>query len=149
MQYSFHHSSFYLCSILLITPTSIYAIFFSSLQLIPMQHSFHHSSFYSYNFLLRSSKQHHCLLVVKLYLPCPVIAKLGFITTVVALRSLKPFCVRCNLLNLFVHISVISIGHSLQLDNFNRRCVWKRRVVFADMKVAEMCKRCIRWRRFE
>src|SRR6218665_1370657 len=102
MQYSFHHSSFYLCSILFITPASTYAVFFSSLQLLFIQFSF--EKFYA------TPLSPKCLLVVKLYLPCPVITKLGLITTVVALRSSKPLCVRCNRLNLFVHIPVISIG---------------------------------------
>src|SRR6218665_995814 len=117
MQYSFNHSNFYLCSILFITPcfylcsilfitpASTYAVFFSSLQLLFIQFSF--EKFYA------TPLSPKCLLVVKLYLPCPVITKFGLITTVLALRSSKPLCVRCNLLNLFVHISVISIGHSL------------------------------------
>ena len=65
MQYSFHHSSFYLCSILFITPASTYAVFFPSLQLLfihfslhqssfcmPTQYSFHHSNFYLCSILL-------------------------------------------------------------------------------------------------
>src|SRR6218665_1081189 len=78
MQYSFHHSSFYLCSILFITPASTYAVFFSSLQLLFIQFSF--EKFYA------TPLSPKCLLVVKLYLPCPVITKLGLITTVVVLR---------------------------------------------------------------
>jgi len=56
MQYYPYHSSFYLYSILVITPASIYAVLFSSLQHLFIQYSFHHSSFYmQYSFITPAS----------------------------------------------------------------------------------------------
>src|SRR6218665_2094585 len=51
MQYYPYHSSFYLYSILVITPASIYAVLFSSFQLLLIQYCFHHSSIYLYSIL--------------------------------------------------------------------------------------------------
>ena len=60
-----------------------------------------------------------CLLVVELYLPCPVITKLGSITTVVALvvelcfvglKSSKPLCFKSIVADLFATCGAVFDG---------------------------------------
>src|SRR6218665_550878 len=106
MRYSFNHSNFYLCNILFITPASTYAVFFSSLQLLFIQ------------FFLEVLSN---TIVAELFASCEAVDLFTRSSNYQArlnnnrrsseefktfLRSLQSF-------NLFLHISVISIGHSL------------------------------------